>query len=329
MTNEQLHKAAILIAALDSDGADAVLERIPPEQAALIRRTLVELPDIEPGEESAVIDEFFRHGGRGAEPNLDDVTYEPAARPATRDIGVRDVAAPFHFLQEAHVEDLGELLAGEGPQTVAVVVSHLPADQAAQTVAALPDELQAEVVRRLARLDDTDPAVLREVEAGLERRFRRRFPFDGRRAAGVGAVKRIMHEASPETRRHWLSSLARHDPRLAAHLTQPSFSFAELSRLSDDSWCLLVETVDPAIVTAALAGAEPEFAADVARRLPRADARRLQQAIDSLGPTRLSDLDAAQDALVRTARELELQGRLEWLDTNEPAGRASHITAAA
>lgn len=318
MIPEHLRKAAVLVAALDSAGADALLERLPPEQAALVRRTLVELPDVAADEEAAVIAEFFGRSGDAAPTVAADVEFAPSSA-ATND----ESGATFEFLHAAPVEDLGELLAGERPQVVAVVVSHLPAEQAARVVAALPYELQTEVVRRLARLDETDPTILREVEAGLARRFHRRFPLDGRRTAGVGAVKRIFDEAEPALRRQWLTNLSQQDPRLAANLTQPTFTFADLSRLADDSWRLLLDATDEAIAIAALAGAEPEFAADVARRLPRADARRLQQAIDTLGPTRLSDLDAAQDELVRIARELELQGRLEWRDADEPADVAA------
>jgi flagellar motor switch protein FliG len=273
-----------------------------------------------------VIVEFFRDGGVMTQPvdQDDDVTYEPSS-------GAQTVyfQTSFEFLHGAAVEDVAALLADERPQIAALVISHLPSEQAAQTVAALPDHLQGEVVRRLARLDEADPDVLREVEGALRRRYYSRFPDGGSRTAGVGAVRRIMDEASPELRRQWLTSLAQQDPRLAANLTQPTFTFAELKLMSDDSWRLLLTTVGPETTTAALAGADPEYAADVARRLPRADARRLQQSIDSLGPTRLSDLDAAQETLVRTARELEMQGRLEWHDgADVSAAAASQIVAA-
>ena len=127
------------------------------------RRTLIELPEVAADEEAAVIDEFFRRGGAEPAPTVDDdVTYEPSEPAAA------DATTAFTFLHDAAVEDLAELLADERPQTATVVISHLPAEQAAQTVAVLPGDLQAEVVRRLARLDETDPGVLREVEAALE-----------------------------------------------------------------------------------------------------------------------------------------------------------------
>lgn len=312
--NENLRKAAVLVAALDADAADAVLERLPVEHAALVRRMLVEMTDAAGDEEQAVIGEFLgRDESGGVELELS--TYRmPSTLPLPSAAAPLSEPVPFRFLHEAAVEDLGELLAGERPQIVAVVVSHLPADQAAQTLAALPGALQTDVMQRLARLDETDPEVLREVEAGLERRFRGRFSQAGRRSAGVGAVRQILNEATADVRRQWLTSLSRNDPRLAEKLTRPSFTFAELDRLTDAALRMLVMSVAEATAAVALAGADLGFAERVAAVLPPAQAAKLQRAVDTLGPTRLSDVDAAQDEIVQTARELETQGRLEWSD---------------
>lgn len=317
-SHDNLRKAAVLVAALDVDAADAVLERLPPEHAALVRRMLVEMTDAAGDEEHAVIGEFLRRDDTGGV-ELELSTYRiPTTAPLPSVAALPEEPKPFRFLHEAAVEDLGELLAGERPQTVAVVVSHLPADQAAQTLAALPDALQTEVMQRLARLDETDPMVLREVEAGLERRFRGRFSHAGRRAAGVGAVRQILNEATVDVRRQWLTNLSRNDPRLAAKLTRPTFTFAELDRLTDVALRMLFATVAEATAAVALAGADLAFAQRVAAVLPPVQAAKLQRAVDTLGPTRLSDVDAAQDEIVQAARELETQGRLEWSDA---AGR--------
>lgn len=321
---ENLRKAAVLVAALDADAADAVLERLPPNHAALVRRLLVEMADVAGDEQSTVIGEFLgRDETGGVELELSTYRMPTAAVPPTpvppaSVSAVSEAPLPFRFLHEAAVEDLGELLSGERPQTVAVVVSHLPADQAAQTLAALPDALQTEVMQRLARLDETDPLVLHEVEAGLERRFRGRFSQAGRRAAGVGAVRQILNEATADVRRQWLTNLSRNDPRLAEKLTRPTFTFAELDRLTDAALRTLFTTVAEPTAAVALAGADLAFAQRVATILPPAQAAKLQRAVDTIGPTRLSDVDAAQDDIVLTARELETQGRLEWSDA---AGR--------
>ena len=71
MPNEDraLRRAAILVASLDTSTADALLAQMPGEQADLVRRTIVELGDVDPAEERAVIDEFFRNGSSGDRSN--------------------------------------------------------------------------------------------------------------------------------------------------------------------------------------------------------------------------------------------------------------------
>lgn len=309
---EALRKAAVLVGALDTAAADALLERMSPEQAAAIRRMLVEMADVGAGEEQAIIGEFLGRDATSSQPEASGVELELSGTEPDHDDDRETI--PFRFLHEAAKEDLGELLAGERPQTIAVVVSHLPPGQAAETLAALPRALQTEVVRRLARLDETDPLILREVEAGLERRFRRRVPLDGRRSVGVGAVRQILNVAAPETRQQWLTNLSRQDPPLAEKLTRPTFTFAELDRLTDESLALVFATVDDATAVAALAGCEPAFMSRLTTILPRARAQQLRRGVDTLGPTRLSDVDAAQEASARTAHDLEIQGRLTWRD---------------
>jgi flagellar motor switch protein FliG len=333
MTRNQdaLRKAAVLIAALDVDAADALLERMTPEQAGEIRRLLLELPVAELLDEQAVIGAFLdEHRGTKPEPVGVELSLSSTLRAAAMAPGRGEIDArpPFRFLHEAAVDDLGELLANEGPQTVAVVVSHLPADQAARTLAVLPEALQTEVVRRLAHLDEADPAVLREVELALERRLRRRLPLEGGRAFGVGAVKQILSEAAPENRQQWLANLSQEDPPLVAKLTRPSFTFDELGGLTDESLVLVFQTVDRPTAVAALAGSEPDFMNRLTALLPRAQAAQLRRAVDTLGPTRLSDVDAAQEATAHTAHELESLGRLTWR-TSEPAATATREVLAA
>ncbi len=329
LNSTMIRKAAVLVAALDTDAADAVLERLTPEQAAQVRRMLFELDQVDAHEEQTVIGEFLDRDASVAitihDERTSGVELELSSSPVTQDAP----SAPFRFLHEAAVEDLGELLTGERPQTVAVVISHLPADQAAQTLASLPDELQTEVMRRLARLDETDPAILREVEAGLERRFRGRFPQLGRRVAGVGAVRQILNEATADVRRQWLTNLSRNDPTLAAKLTRPTFTFAELDRLTDAALRTVFTSVAEPTAAVALAGADLAFARRIASVLPPMIAARMQRAVDSLGPTRLTDVDAAQDEAVQIARDLESQGRLEWSDAVSMEYRTPARTAVA
>ena len=140
---------------------------------------------------------------------------------------------PFRFLREAHSDRLTPFLAGEHPQTIALVVSHLPPQRAAGLLAALGAPLQAEVLRRLADLEQADPEILLEVERGLESKIIESVRSDRRRTAGLNAVKGILQAADPSAKRTLLTSLARHDRQLAGTLRPHHIEFSDLERLDE------------------------------------------------------------------------------------------------
>jgi len=302
---EQWRRAAVLVSALDTATADSLLDRLSTEHARLIRRVLIELEDVDPNERQVVIRSFLE----SAETNSADagVGLELSAA------ALENVATepPFQFLHGVAGDELSDLLAGEHPQTVAVVAAHLPSDRVTELLAKLPSGLQADVIRRLAVLEETDAETLHPIEDSLRGRFRRRVSSE-RRTAGVGAVQDLISEAPPQVRRTLLSNIARQDPRLAERLTRPTFGFADLAALSDDSLRHLLASTEDDYVTTALAGGDLALVRRFLSVLPRRHAERLRRAVDTLGPTRLSDVELAQHELTETARRLEASGQLEW-----------------
>lgn len=303
--NKTLRKAAILVAALDARTADQLLEQMSPEQQALVRRLVVELGDVPPGEQQAVIDEFVGLG----EPSISMQPYPDAP--------------PFRFLHRAPGEKLTRILAGEHPQTVALVLSHLPADQAGDVLATLTGALQADVIRRLVELDEADPETLREVERGLQSRIFENTRYEQRRRAGVQAVTGILAAADPRVKRNILTNLAAHDHELAEQFTRQVFEFVDLVHANDAALGEVLQTANADIVMLAFADASPALLDRMLGLLPSSDAKLLRKSLDTLGPTRLSDVAEAQRELARLARRLEARGRLTL-----PRGRRAEVATA-
>ena len=112
-----------------------------------------------------------------------------------------DSPPPFDFLREAEDEKLASLLGSERPPTVALVLSHFPPERAGEVLSRLTPALQAEIVRRLIDLENTDPETLREVERALEARWSRQFADEQRRAAGPEAIAKILAACDPRSAR--------------------------------------------------------------------------------------------------------------------------------
>ena len=196
------------------------------------------------------------------------------------------------------------------PQTIALVVSHLPPDRAADVLGRWK-ALQVEVLRRLVDLDEADPNVLREVENGLKSRILEQIHHEGRLAAGLNTVAGIVEAAEPGLKRALQANLARHDRRLAGHLRPQTCEFADLERMDQDMLAVLLSEVDPEVTLLALAAAPLGLVDRVLGQLSPQDAKRLRRTIECLGPTRLADIDEAQRRIAERALQLALDGRIE------------------
>ena len=114
---------------------------------------------------------------------------------------------PLAFLHAAEGDSLAEALRDERPLTIAVVVAHLPPTRASELLARLEPPQRQQVVRCLAELEETDPEVLREIDAALQSRLVMRMGGRGRRAVGSNAIEGILRECSPEMREQILGDL--------------------------------------------------------------------------------------------------------------------------
>ncbi len=320
-----LRKAAILVASLDPPLADRLLDHLPVEHAARIRRMAVELHDIDPGEQAAVLNEFFAsreqhpRQGRSKPPELPDAvsakrTASQALATPARHAGdaahtADDEYTPFRFLRHTPGTQLARLLAAERPQTIALVLAHLPETDAARTLAALPPELHLPVARRVAELEEASPDVLREVEQGLAGRMAQFQLAGARRALGLSRLRAILQAADPAWSRDLRNALAAADPQLATelqpddeisrpHPTDQPADLEALAALSDDDLRGLLSEADPELVMLALAGASPKLARRCLALLEPALARHLERSMARLGPLPLADISQAQAELL-------------------------------
>lgn len=253
MDQAAIRKAAILIATADRQTADALLERLEPEQAAAVRRCVVQLQDVDNLERDDVLSEFAESrvimpatpaAAYAATSRLPQSTPQPVNRlvplgdPAGIDLGsdaviqlripgqILDEAAtqksntaaaegPFISIENAEPRDLAQFLSCEHPQTVAVVFSHLQPSQAATVLQELSADKRADVLERLTRLDETDEETIQEVERGLQAWLTEQVKRTQRRRAGMSAVAKIIEAGSADFRRELLADLADRDVGLA------------------------------------------------------------------------------------------------------------------
>jgi flagellar motor switch protein FliG len=339
-----IRKAAILVACLEPEAADAMLQQIPAEQALQVREAAAMLGDIDPDEQRRIIDEFLRvdamvpdqsppgielddprtdprtaspsftgrRNDQPTEPRSQSERFSEAKRSELPGFAVKSKKSvegefrepTFQFLNEAEDDKLSSLLQSERPQTVALVLSHLPANRAGGVLSHFPPNLQVEILRRLADLEETDPAVLYEVEQALEMRLSKQFAMQQRRVAGLEAISGILEACDDSTSGRILENLAACDRSLAEKLGLQTVAFDDLGSLDAGVLAGIFRAADPILVQTSLIGAEPALAERVLATMPPRDAKRLRKQINHPGPLRLSDIEDARRQIASLAQRM-------------------------
>ena len=254
---------------------------------------------------------------------------------------------PFRFVHEAAADTLVRYLRREHPQTIAIVAANVSPKQASDIITRLPAELQSAVLSRIATLDVTDPAIIREVEDGLKTLLSDQIKADGRRAAGLAAVRAILEVTDQRERQDVLGNLSQSDMPLVHQLVNPQrpvagadtggggastaasagapddpvassaagflplqLEFEDLISIEDASLAVLFQHASPHVCLLALAGAPDTLVARIMKQLPRRSAKRLRQQIERIGPLQLQDVELAQLELAKVASELASQGKI-------------------
>ena len=220
---------------------------------------------------------------------------------------------PFGLLHKTDSQRIARILAGELPQTIALVLSHLPQRQAGDVLVCLSAEVQVDVIRRLVHLEQTDPEVLREIEATLAARLAEQVPMQSHRVAGLEAVGGILEASRQTVGRTILGNLAASDQQLAAEFESyvapetNAVSFENLAQLDVQSRQRLCAVADEQLLGLALVGASDMVTDRLLEGLPSEKAEALRRSLERLQPTRLSDVDLAREQLIELARSLDAE----------------------
>jgi flagellar motor switch protein FliG len=220
-------------------------------------------------------------------------------------------SVPFGFLQKAGVESLATFIVEEHPQTIALIMSHLPSSMSAELLSALPSNKQLEVIRRIANMEQTSPEVVRDVEASLESRMTSTFNQQMEKAGGVPMVAEILNVADRVTNKGILENLQEEDAELVEEIRRLMFVFEDLLKLSDKSIQVLLKEVDNSQWAVALKGASDEIKQKILGNLSQRAAELLREEMEYLGPVRVSDIENMQQQIVDVVRRLEDSGDIE------------------
>jgi flagellar motor switch protein FliG len=315
----ELRKAAILLASLPEELAGQLMSRLSPKQVEVVSIEIAKLGRMSAEEQQSVIVDFAncnpaalgtQVGGLETVKSLVQRALGDDAAPTIDNVRQSIQALPFGFLKKADPQNLLTFIADEHPQTIALILSHLPAAYGAEIVKGLPVERQLAVVRRIANMGQTSPEVIQEVERGLESRMANVMGQSYEKAGGVNSVAQILNVADRSTERALLENLSQEDPELVEEIRRLMFIFEDLQKLSDKDIQSVLKNVETNQWAMALKGASPELKQRILGNLSQRAATLLSEEMEFLGPVRASDVEKVQQQIVDIVRRLEDAGEI-------------------
>lgn len=314
-----LRKAAVLLTCLSKDLAAKLMAKLTNPQIEAVSIAISYLGRVSIEEQNAVINEFADSSGAalgGAPGNLE--LAKTLINEAMGDKGretienVRQVveSLPFSFLKKVDPQNIQTFIIEEHPQTIALILSHLPPHYGAEIIAGLPAERQLAVIRRIANMGQTSPEVIHAVEKGLEMRMASMMNQSFDKAGGVGSIAEILNITDRNTERSIMEKLGAEDPDLVEEIRRLMFVFEDISKLSDKDMQSVLKNVETSQWAMGLKGASEALKKKVFNNMSQRAAQMLEEEIDFLGAVKLSEVESIQQSIVDIVRKLEDAGQI-------------------
>ena len=309
-----LHKAAILLTSLPEEDAAQLLSKLEPKLVEHVSVEIAKLGAVGADEQSNIIGEFFESnpaalgGGGGGLDLAQSLVAKALGKNASNTLdSVRQQieAVPFGFLQKVDSQNLLTFIIDEHPQTIALILSHLPPSYGAEILSGLPSEQQLSVVRRVATMGQTNPDIIQEVERGLESRMSSLMSQSFENAGGVSTVAEVLNVTDRATERSLLENLSQEDPDLVEEIRRLMFVFDDIIKFSDKDIQTVMKNVESSQWAVALKGASEELKEKIMSNMSKRAGDLLEEEIDYLGPVRLSTVEQTQQQIVDVVRRLE------------------------
>tara|TARA_Y100001936_G_C16064889_1_gene666547 strand:- start:1209 stop:2243 length:1035 start_codon:yes stop_codon:yes gene_type:complete len=212
-------------------------------------------------------------------------------------------------LELVDTRTLANFLINEHPQTIALIIAHLSTERKVDVLRKLPEGLQAEVVLRVANLDFVSPELIAQLDDVLKTELSTLGSIDTQQLGGVEPIADMLNMMDKNSEKNVMARVEEKDPELAEEIRKLMFVFEDLIFVDDKGIQELLKNVDNQKLTIALKTSPEEVKTKLFNNMSNRAATLLKEDLDALGPTKLSDVEKAQQEIVQQVKDLEAKGK--------------------
>ena len=313
-------KSAILMMLLGEEEASEILKNLGPKEVQHLGSAMYSVQGLDQDTVNRVLDEFLdiikeqTSLGLGAGNYIRNVLMKALGEDKAQSVLSRITPSssdrPIEILDWMDARAISELIVDEHPQIIALIISYLDFSMGADVLNLLPDDLQPEIIRRIATLETVQPDALRELEDVMQRKFKANTTLRASQVGGVKAAAKIMNFTNQNMEARIMKHIGKDDKILMQSIQESMFVFETLILSDDKSLQTLLRNVETELIVLALKGADEALRDKLFSCMSSRAAANIMDEMEALGPVRLAEVQEAQKQIIAVARRLSDEGTI-------------------
>ncbi len=315
-----VNKAAVLLMCLGEEASAKIFEELSDEEIGVITRTIATIDHIPEDIKEQVFASFeeaqrqfaglFIKGSEFAKKTLSNLDGGQRTEDLLDQFISGTETRPLETIALMQPTMVAGLLAKEHPQTVSLVLSTQHVSHASEILSHLPEDIRADVVYRIAKIEKVSPEVITKIEDALHREIGMVGTKKQSQVGGIDKVVDILNNLKNSMDADILDDIEENDPDMVEEIRKRMFTFENLTALDGRSLQMILREVNNDSLTMALKTASDEMQEKIFANMSARAADMIRDDLEAMGPVRLSEVEAMQQSIVKIAMKLEEEGKL-------------------
>ena len=312
-------KAAIFLLTMGEEFTTSFFKKLNEKNIKKIGQYMSEINHIPSDVLNSVMEEFLTNiqgngdimisGGDFLKDVVNKTLDKETAREVFKVIGGEGGGVPFSDLSYLPAETLVGIIQGEHPQTIALVLSYLPHEKAAEVLKLLSDDLKADIALRIVKIGQVDMDVVNELDQVIKKEISK-IGGSTKKFDGIEILANILNAVDGNTEESVMSHIEEEDDSLAEMIKQKMFVFEDLLQVENRNFRDILQNVDNQMLIKALKTSSEEMKNKIFSNLSERASEMLKEDMEVMGPIKLSEVEEAQQEVIRTAKRLESEGKI-------------------
>ena len=313
-------KAAVIMLLLGEQQAADVIRFMAPREVNALGSAMVSVADLSQDLVNLVLDDFVStlktqtNLGLGT-PNYVQNVFKRALGDEKAATVLGKIMPPasskgLEILQWMDAKSIGEMINEEHPQVIAIILSVLEHDIAAEVLEYVSEAKRSEIIKRVASLDSVQPSAMAVLEGIMAKQFTNNTSSKASSIGGIETAAKIMNFAKVDGESGVMTGVTKMDKELATQIQDRMLTFENMADIDNRSMQRLLRDVENDLLLSGLRGADEATKDKFLSNMSERARDLLLDDMEAKGPIRVSEVEAAQKAIMQIARKLSDDGEI-------------------